>query len=159
MELLWLTFVFGDILSVMGNVQKISKLDVDIDDVYQTFLKFKNNIVCNVIVDVLSIPSFRETKITGEKGTIICNFNEGFLKIYKGKKMYEKSVKMGKVAKGYVGSTPPETLYEDELQHFFTAIKQKKKYHYTFQDELKLLRVLDAIKDSSKMKKQIILDK
>lgn len=158
-ELLWMTYVFGDIRSVMGNVQKISKLDVDIDDVYQILLKFKNNIVCNILVDVLSMPSFRETKIIGEKGTIICNFNEGLIKIYKGKKMNEKFVKMGKVAKGYVGSTPPETLYEDELKYFFKAIIQKKKYPFTFQDELKLLRVLDAIKDSSKMKKQIILDK
>ena len=158
-ELLWLTHVFGDISSVMGNVQKISKLDVDIDDVYQTLLRFKNNIVCNVLVDVLSIPSFRETKIIGEKGTIVCNFNEGFIKIYKGTKINKKSIKMGKVAKGYVGSTPPETLYEDELRQFFGAIKHQKKYPYTFQDELKLLRVLDAIKYSSKQKKQIILGK
>ena len=73
--------------------------------------------------------------------------------------MTKKSIKMGKVAKGYEGSTPPETLYEDELRHFFMSIKHKKIYPYTFQDELKLLRVLDAIKDSSKKKKQIILDK
>ena len=158
-ELLWLTHLFGDISSVTGNVQKVSKLDADIDDVYQTLVKFRNGILCSMIVDVLSIPSFRETKIVGEKGTIVCNFNEGLIKIYKGNKANEKILKMGQVAKGYVGSTPPETLYEEELQNFFKAIKQQKNYSYTFRDELKLLCVLDSIKESSKKKKQIILDK
>ena len=158
-ELLWLTHLFGDISSVTGNVQKVSKLDADIDDVYQTLVKFRNGILCSMIVDVLSIPSFRETKIVGEKGTIVCNFNEGLIKIYKGNKANEKILKMGQVAKGYVGSTPPETLYEEELQNFFKAIKQQKNYSYTFRDELKLLRILDSIKESSKKKKQIILDK
>jgi len=158
-ELLWLTHLFGDIGSVTGNVQKVSKLDADIDDVYQTLVKFRNGILCSMTIDVLSIPSFRETKIVGEKGTIVCNFNEGLIKIYKGNKVNEKILKMGKVAKGYVGSTPPETLYEEELQNFFKAIKQQKNYSYTFRDELKLLRVLDSIKESSKKKKQIILDK
>ena len=158
-ELLWLTHIFGDIGSVSGNVKKISKLDVDIDDVYQTLVKFRNGILCTMTVDVLSIPSFRETKIVCDRGTIVCNFNEGLIKIYKGNKANKKILKMGQVAKGYVKGTPPETLYEEELQNFFKAIKQQKNYSYTFRDELKLLRVLDSIKESSKKKKQIILDK
>ena len=158
-ELLWLTHLFGDISSVSGNVKKISKLDVDIDDVYQTLAKFRNGILCTMTIDVLSIPSFRETKIVCEKGTIICNFNEGLIKIYKENKENKKILKMGQLAKGYLGSTPPETLYEEELQNFFKTIKQQKNYSYTFRDELKLLHVLDSIKESSKKKKQIILNK
>ena len=158
-ELLWLSHIFGDIRFVTGHVQKISKLETNIDDVYQTLIKFRNGILCSMVVDVLSIPSFRETKIIGEKGTIICNFNEGVIKIHSGNKIDKKFLKMGPVAKGYIGSTPPETLYEEEIQNFFESIKQQKNYSYTFQDELKLLRVLDSVKESSKMKKQITLGK
>ena len=42
MELSWLTYLFNEIKSVMSNTQKISKLDANIDDVYQVILKCIN---------------------------------------------------------------------------------------------------------------------
>lgn len=157
MEISWLKYLFSDVKSVLGNVEKISKLDAPIDDVYQVLLKFKNNLLCTMTIDVLSIPSFRETKIICENGTILCNFDKGEISIYKNKKLKNFSIKMGSVAKGYGGSTPPETLYEEELKIFFKSINQKKKYPFTFKNELEILRILDAIKQSSNIKKQIIL--
>ena len=156
-ELVWLTYLFNDVKSVMANVEKISDLDVKIDDVYQILMKFKNNISCTLTVDVISIPSFRETKIIGEKGTILCDFNNGDLKICKGKKMKKISLKLGNIAKGYGGSTPPETLYEEEIETFFNSVKNRKKYTYSFDEELKILQILDAIEKSSKRKQQIVL--
>ena len=156
-ELIWLTYIFNEIHSVSANVQKISKLDVDIDDVYQVLMKFKNNVSCTLTVDVLSIPSFRETKIIGEKGTILCDFNNGILKILKGKTMKVIPLKLGSVAKGYRGSTPPETLYEDEIKVFLHSVKNREKYFFSFNEELKILKILDAIEKSSKNKKQIML--
>ncbi len=88
-----------------GDIQKLSKLDADIDDIYQTILEFKNRTFCTLVIDVITKPSIRETKIIGEKGTILCDFNEGHLKISKGKKWKIIKVKMGEVAKGYKGST------------------------------------------------------
>jgi predicted dehydrogenase len=157
MELSWLTYLFNGIKIVMGNVQKISKLDANIDDIYQVILKFKNNLLCTMTIDVLSIPAFRDTKIIGEKGTITCNFNSGAITIFQGKKIIKKSIQLGHIAKGYSGSVPPEKMYEEELKNFFSSLKHQKKYSYTFREELELLRVIDAIKKSSSKKKQIIL--
>ncbi len=156
-ELIWLTYLFNGIQSVTANVQKISNLDVNIDDVYQVIMKFKNNISCTLTVDVLSIPSFRETKIIGEKGTILCNFNSGNLKILKGKKIKKISLKLGTVAKNYGKSTPPETLYEEEIKTFLDSVKHRKKYFFSFNEELKILKILDAIEKSSKKKQEIKL--
>ena len=156
-ELIWLTYLFNEIQSVMANVQKVSNLDVNIDDVYQVLIKFKNNISCTLTVDVLSIPSFRETKIIGEKGTILCDFNNGILKIHNGNKMKKISLNLGAVAKGYGGSTPPETLYEDEIKIFLRSVQNRKKYFFSFNEELKILKVLDAIEKSSKRKQEIVL--
>jgi len=156
MELSWLTYLFDEIKFVIGNAEKISNLDTNIDDVYQVLMKFKNNLLCTMTIDVLSIPSSRDMKIIGEKGTITCNFNSGSIIIFKGKQIIKKSVKLGHVAKGYKNNAP-ETMYEDELKSFFSSVKHQKKYLYTFKDELKILRVIDAIKESSTKKKQIIL--
>lgn len=157
-ELFWLTYLFSDIKSVYAKMNKVSKLDADIDDFYQILIEFKNKIFCTLNIDVVSIPSFRETKIIGEKGTILCNFIEGTIKINKGKNWKILKLKMGSVAKGYVGSTPPETLYEDEMRAVLDTIERKKKYPYLMSDELKTLKIMDTIEQSSKKRKEIILD-
>ena len=156
-ELVWLTYLFDEIKSVTANVGKISNLDVKIDDMYQVLMKFKSNISCTLTVDVISIPSFRETKIIGEHGTILCDFNNGTLKILKEKTIKTISLKLGDVAKGYSRSTPPETLYEEEIKTFLDSVQNRKKYFYSFIEELKILRVLDAIENSSKEKQGIRL--
>ena len=66
-------------------------------------------------------------------------------------------MKLGDVAKGYSRSTPPETLYEEEIKTFLDSVQNRKKYFYSFIEELKILRVLDAIENSSKEKQGIRL--
>ena len=157
-ELVWLTYLFSEIKSVFGNVKKVSKLDADIDDLYQVIIEFKNNVFCTLTIDVISIPSFRETKILGERGTILCDFNKGDIRINKGKKWSKLKLKMGSVAKGYGETTPPETLYEEEIHAFLNSVKIKKGYPYSFDNELKMLKILDAIEFSSKKDKKIIVN-
>ena len=157
-ELVWLTYLFSDVESVTAKTDKVSTLDADIDDVFSMILEFKNRILCSMEIDVISIPSFRETKIIGEKGTIRCNFNEGSIEINKGSEWKKIKLRMGYVAHGYKGNTPPETLYENEIDDVISVIKKRKKSQYGFNDELKILKVLYAAELSSKKGKKIILD-
>jgi len=156
-ELVWLTYLFSDVKSIIAKADKVSMLDADIDDVFHMILEFKNKILCSMAIDVISIPSFRETKIIGEKGTIKCNFNDGLLMINKGTQWKEIKLKMGQAAKGYKRSTPPDTLYENEIENVLAIVKGQKKSRYGFDDELKILRILDAAELSSKKGKKIIL--
>ena len=64
---------------------------------------------------------------------------------------------MGKVAKGYKGNTGSETLYEDEIKAFLDLVSKKKKYPLSYNDELKILEVLDSIEKSNKMGKKIFI--
>ena len=48
-------------------------------------------------------------------------------------------------------------IYEEEMKNFLDAVKRKKKYPHSFSDELKVLQVLDAIEQSSKKEKKIVL--
>ena len=68
-------------------------------------------------------------------------------------------IKSGKIAKGYKGNTPSESLYVNEMKNFITCVKRKKTPNYTFNDELKILKVLDAIEQSNKQSKKISLKK
>ncbi len=156
-EMIWLTYLFSDVKSVFANVKKISKLDVQIDDLYQVILEFKNNIFCTLSIDVFAIPSFKETKIIGEKGTILCDFNQGLIKINKGRGWKSIKVKTGKVAPGYKGTTPSESLYEEEIQRFLKAVKKIEPCSFSLKNELKILKLLETIELSSRIGKKIKL--
>lgn len=156
-ELNWLTYIFSDIRSVFANVNKISNMDVKIDDNYQAILEFKNKIYCTLNIDVFSIPSVKETKIIGEKGTILCNFDESQIKINIGSSWKVIYLSKGNVATGYKGITPAESLYEDEILNFLRAIQKRQNYSFSLKNELKILKILDTIEKSSKLGKKIIL--
>ena len=125
-ELVWLTFLFSNIKSVFGSIHKVSKLKANIDDLYQTIIEFSNGIQCIMVIDVISDPAFSETKIIGEKGVILCDHNEGSIKIGKSSKWKKIKIRSGQIAKGYKGNTPSESLYVNEMKNFLTTIKQKK---------------------------------
>jgi len=158
-ELVWLTFLFSNIKSVFGSIHKVSKLKANIDDLYQTIIEFSNGIQCIMVIDVISDPAFSETKIIGEKGVILCDHNEGSIKIGKSSKWKKIKIRSGQIAKGYNANTPSESLYVNEMKNFLTSIKQKKTSNYTFNDELKILQVLDAIELSNKTSRKITLKK
>ena len=100
-ELVWMTHLFSDIYSVYGNIDKISSLKANIDDIYHIIIEFANGIKCTFIVDVISEPAINETRITGDKGMIYCDHNTGTIKIGKGSKWKEVKIETGKMAKGY----------------------------------------------------------
>lgn len=158
-ELNWMIYLFSKIESVSSNVEKISDLDADIDDIYQIHTHFKNGIVGNLIFDVIANPSFRETKLIGDKGVILCDFNKGIIQINTGKKWKTNKIKMGKVESGYTGNTPSEAIYEEEIRTFLLSVKHKQKYPFSLEQDLQILRVLDAIELSSKKGKKISIVK
>jgi len=146
---------FSDVSSVLANVNKISKLDVNINDNYQAILEFQNKIFCSLNVDVFSIPSVKQTKIIGEKGTIICNFDESKIKINVGNGWKSILLPKGKIASEYRGITPSESLYEEEIFNFLKEVKTQNSCSFSLKNELKILKILNAIEKSSKSGKKI----
>ena len=151
-------YLFSKIKSVSSNVEKISDLDVNIDDIYQVHTHFKNGIVGNLVFDVIANPSFRETKLIGNKGVILCDFKKGIIQTNTGKKWEIKKINIGKPAPGYTGNTPSETIYEKEMNNFLLAVKHKQTYPFSLNEDLEILEILDAIELSSKKGKKVIID-
>jgi len=157
-DLIWLTHIFSDIHSVFASVNKISKLDVKINDSYQAILEFKNKINCSFNIDVFSIPSVKETKIIGEKGTIICDFNQSKIKINTGNGWKLIKPPKGKIASGYKGVTiPAESVYQEEILDFLKTHEKKKSCSFSLKNELKILNVLEKIEKSSKLGRKMII--
>ncbi len=156
-ELVWMNHLFSDIHSVYGDIDKISTLEANIDDIYQILIEFTNGIKCTFIVDVISEPAINETRIIGDKGIIYCDHNLGTIKIGKGDKWKDVKIETGKMAKGYKGNTPADSTYVEEMKNFLDSIMKKSQVRHTFDDEFKILKVLDSIELSNKKHKKIII--
>jgi len=146
-ELVWITQIFGEIGSVSAFKRKVSKLDVDIDDIYSIIFEFKNTMMGNLTVDVITRVPYRQLKILGEDGVILADWLEKSLKYFRKETGWTNlKVDDGLAEKNYIYG---EQMYVTEMENFIKAIKKEIKQPYTFEEDLKILKILDAIEKSS----------
>ena len=148
-ELVWLTWILGDIGTVSCFKGKLSRLDVDIDDAYQIIMKFKNKVFGHMLIDVISRIPERNCKIIGEEGVIHWEWGTG-VKVYmtKDKRWKDYPEKAGTSVKGYAEKIK-EDPYIEEMDTFVKAIKKETKYPYSLEEDKRVLDVLAAAEKSS----------
>jgi predicted dehydrogenase len=153
-ELVWLTWVFGEIETISCFKGKLSSLDVEIDDVYQLILKFKMGVLGHLLVDVVARDPVRYFRLLTEDGVIEWNRSTNFVRMFEAdsKKWREYPAYEGKPEKGYLAG---EDMYIKEMQHFLWAIEGKIKYPYTFEEDKKILSLLYNAERSSDMGKHV----
>ena len=144
---IWLSHIFGKIKKIDGSTGKISKLKTNINDFYSTQILFQKKIFCNLLIDVMAIPSLKEIKIIGEKGTINANFKDGKIVISNNSKNEIIKNKIGKTAKGYKGITSSEKVYENEIKHVIKSIQRKEKFPFSFKEEFEIIKYVESIND------------
>lgn len=154
-EIVWLMHTFGKIVDVMGEKAKITSLETDIDDIYSILMNFTNNVKGMLIVDVISRVPIRNIKIFTENGVIIADWYEKLIKYFSKSDGWEQiGIDDGVVEKGYIHG---DKMYIQEIDNFIQFIKKEKNPTYTFRDDLQVLKILQAIEESSDdgIKKQI----
>ena len=150
-ELTWLTWLLGDVKKVSCFKGKLSDLETNIDDVYQIILKFRNGILGNMLIEVVSRPSLRELKLISKEGTILWDSEEGLVKVFdvQKKEWKEYSEEIGIVEPDYSVRTHEE-MYIEEMEDFLKALKKEKVYPYSFKKEKKIIDLVAAIEKSAK---------
>ena len=63
------------------------------------------------------------------------------------------------MAKGYKGNTPADSTYVEEIKNFLDGVTKKSTIRHTFDDEFKILKVLDSIELSNKKNKKVKINK
>jgi len=147
-ELVWLTWIFGDVDIISCMKGKVSDLDVDIDDVYQILLKFKKGMLGHLLVDVIARAPTRIFRLLGDKGIVEWDWRKGVVRVYSAeRKTWEDHlIDEGQPEKGYVVG---EKMYIDEMRAFLAAIRGEAEYPYTFEEDWKILRLLYMAEKSS----------
>jgi len=144
-ELTWLNAYFGEPKVINACKRKLSNLNIDIDDYYNTLLQYPNGLMLNLTVEVLSRPdASRKMYIVGDQGA--CVWEEQRLK-YRGvddAHWVICSLEEGHKESGYIN---PEEPYIQEMNAFVNAVKSHdaSMYPNTLERDYAILNLLNTI--------------
>ncbi|MFH1841391.1 MAG: Gfo/Idh/MocA family oxidoreductase [Candidatus Nealsonbacteria bacterium] len=122
---------------------KLSGLDMDVEDIGNCTLCFENEVIGNIKCDYLQQYKHRNCKVIGEKGNLNWDFRDNTIYFeYFNKENQEKKEKVFEV-----GSVDPNQMYIDEFKYFLEKIDKNED---TFNNLEKSLKVLKAILNGKK---------
>jgi predicted dehydrogenase len=146
-ELTWLTHVFGRVTTVRGGKHRVGELDADIDDLYTAELRQNGGLIGRLMVDVLSRPPVRDFFMIAAGGAIRWDGIANTLQVSQGQQPWERlELRTGTPEAGYIN---PEEPYIEEMKDFLASVKSGAPPKYSLRDDIKILKVLDAIERSS----------
>jgi predicted dehydrogenase len=147
-ELVWLVWAFGGIDRVSCMKGKVGNLEVNIDDLYQLLLNFRNGVIGHLLVDVLARPDVRHMRIVGTEGILEWFPKENEIRASKMGDYSWEAFKMdrGTVEAQYVN---PEEPYIAEMNRFIRAIQGLEDFGYTYEEDHHILNILYKAEESS----------
>lgn len=153
-ELSWITWMLGPVKSLSCMKGKLSKLEADIDDIYQVLLDFDQGILGHMQIDVISRVPYRYFKAISEEGVILWDWEKRLVRMYdsSAKAWKEYPQPKGTVQEGYILE---EDMYIGEMEHFIGAIKGKHEYMYSLEDDKRILELLNAAEKSANSRVQV----
>lgn len=146
-ELTWLNDIFGTPRPVACFKAKLTNMAADIDDIYHCILRYDNNVIVNLTVDVISRPkAVREMRVLGSKGEIVFSGDTNSVRYINTsmKEWKEYIFSTGTVENQYIN---PEEPYIAELKDFVSAFINKdcSLFPNSLENDYKILETLYSL--------------
>ena len=151
-ELDYLLWIFGNVKECFAITGKYSILDMKTDDLASIILKFQNNTIAEIHLDLFQRNKSRGCKIIGAEGTLIWNAITNSIKIFNPKIKKWKNVM---VLRNYDYNKP----YQNEIKEFLKCVETREKGTNNLDESIKVLKLALLILKSSKQKKMLNFSK
>ena len=147
-ELVWLTWILGEIREVMCLKGQVGDLGVDIDDVYQVLMRFGSGTLGHLLVDVLARRPTRVCRFVGAHGVIEWDYMAG--KVW----LFEAGSENASIFQEPAGITrqgyhAKEDMYIQEMAAFLGAIKGGSAFPHHLAADAEVLDILLAAEKSA----------
>ncbi len=130
-------WLFGEVEEAHAFVDRVSDLEMDVEDIVTGIFRLRNGIYVNWQTDFLQRANQHRMVVAGSRGTIRADFLTGIVETY--------STELGKWYSGRVGFQVND-MYVDEAKHFFDCIERKAAPEADVRDGHKTLRLaLDVL--------------
>lgn len=147
-EIDYLYWFFGKVGEVFSISDKLSDLEIDVEDYSGSLIKFKNKVVAELHLDYFQKPSKRTCKIIGTRGQIKWDWENNHVQIYKYKnkkwvtKIIQKDMDRNK-------------MYVEEISYFLNCVKKKKTPMNSIIEAIEPQKIALAIKKSAQSGRKI----
>lgn len=131
-ELEWLVWMFGDVKTIKGIIHNTHQFG-EIDDIYEILLEFESGIIGHVRIDIIS----RFAK--GGKRKIVFVPIKTIIDDIPNLAGTECTLEIRII----------EYMYILEIKHFIASVEGKETYHYTLEDDIKILKLLEEIENDN----------
>jgi predicted dehydrogenase len=143
-DLDWLEWVFGNVTSVVAEVDRIGDFPADIDDTFHLLARFRGGPVGSFTASVAFRVPGRSLELSCANGHIIWDNRIHKVMVYtatddKWKQYMETS------SRDY----SYDRMYIDEIDHFLAAVRGEVSYMRSFRDVKRNLAVLCAVEQSA----------
>ena len=133
-EVDYMRYLFGDPCTWKALKGKVSRLEINSEDIFEGIYKYDNNFICNVHMDYLQNNKKREIRIVGSEGVLNCD-------------LIGKSIRINKGDKETVINDRDmfdiDRTYMDELRHFIKSIEEDIIPDITLDDGISALKLLE----------------
>ncbi len=154
-EIDYLIWIFGKVNWVMGSLSHQSNLKIDVEDTANILMGLKAKAFNNNDIDVIlrmdftRHDHFRNLTIIGEQGTLSCDLLEGKVDHYCHKSRSWKNIFLNKTERNFT--------FLAQIKSFIRSIEDDTSPQIEGKDGQRVLKVIDAIRNSSTKSQKIFL--
>ena len=138
---------FGMPQKLFAKIEKISDLEIDSDDNVDVMVAFENNLRVNLHLDLYARPHEKSIQFVGEDGTIIWEPN----RIRIGRQMAPEW-------ETEEFSDDRNDMFVAVAEEFLAILEGRSEYTCTIDDGVRVLKLIEAARASSREEKVIMLE-
>ena len=149
-ELDYARWFFGEVRAVSACLDRVSDLDIDVEDTAEITLQFLNGVMGSVHLDLLQRAPTRQCRVIGTEGTVEWNGINDQVRVYR------PTAGSWEELQG-TRAVDRDLVYRMEMEHFMECIKERKVPLITGEDGLRVVELAVAIKQAAHAKKWVTL--
>lgn len=133
----YMRWLLGEVASVSAFVEKISDLELEVEDLVEMTMQHEHGAVSHIHLDYFTRPKRHTLEISGSSGTIVWDETSNEVKLYQAEEERWLSYK------------PPleferNTLFLSEMSHFLDILKNNKEPVCSFEDGARIQQIIAA---------------
>ncbi len=147
-ELDYVRWFFGEVRSVSAQVDQLSDLEIDVEDTADIILKFSNNAIGSIHLDMIQRYPTRCCHVIGSEGTLNWDGMTDLVTQFSAKNnAWSVLHPAGKIDRN--------EMYVKEIQHFFECVNNRKEPLINGYEGKRVLEIALAALESSKIQRSV----